>query len=124
MPSNTGRMNKVNEELKREISKVIDQEIKDPHFTGLTSVTSVDCSPDFKYAKVYVSMIGSKSNKDNLAILKKSSGYIRSMIAKRINLRNTPELVFMFDESIEYGAKIDQILKDITKDMKNDKGDN
>ena len=56
--------------------------------------------------------------------LKKSSGFIRSELAKRINLRNTPELAFELDESLEYGAKIDSILKDITKDMKKDKGDN
>lgn len=113
-------MNKVNEELKKEISYVISQEIKDPHLTGLISVTKVDTTPDLRFARVYVSMINSKSNKGNLAILKKCSGYIRSMIAKRVNLRITPELVFLFDESIEYGSRIDSILEKITKDMKKD----
>lgn len=65
-------------------------------------------------------MINAKSNKGNLARLKKCSGFIRSMIAKRVNLRVTPELVFLFDESIEYGSRIDAIIDKITKDMKND----
>lgn len=118
MPANSGRMYKINEELKKEISKIISLELKDPHLTGLISVTKVDTTPDFRYARVYVSMIGCKNNKQCLGILKKSSGYIRTILAKRINLRITPELVFEFDDSLEYGSKIDQILKDITKDMK------
>ena len=59
-----------------------------------------------------------KSKKENLSILKQSSGYIRSAIARKVNLRNTPELVFQFDESLEYGSRIDEILKGITKDLK------
>lgn len=111
--SDKNRMNRVDEQLKEEISKIIDQEIQDPKFTGMVSVSSVKTTPDLRYARVFVTMIGCKSQKENLAILKKSSGYIRSLIAKRINLRMTPELVFEFDESIEYGAKIDKILKDM-----------
>ena len=118
MPANSNRMNKINEELRREISNIISLELKDPHLTGLISVTKVNTTPDFRYARVYVSMINEKSKKENLSILKQSSGYIRSAIAKRINLRTTPELVFEFDESLEYGSRIDEILKDITKDMK------
>ncbi len=118
MPANSNRMNKINEELKKEISQIISLELKDPHLTGLISVTKVSTTPDFRYARVYVSMIGTKNNKQCLAILKKSSGYIRSILAKKVNLRITPELVFEFDESLEYGSKIDRILKDITKDLK------
>ena len=66
-----------------------------------------------KYAKVYVSILNSKNVKDTLANLKKSSGFIRTEIAKRINLRITPEIIFVLDDSMEYGAKIDQILKEI-----------
>lgn len=120
MANNSNRMNKVNEELKKEISIVISQELKDPQITGLISVTKVNTTPDFRYARVYVSMINARSNKGNLARLKKCSGFIRSMIAKRVNLRITPELVFVFDESIEYGSRIDAILAQITKDMKNE----
>ena len=120
MPANGNRMNKVDEEIKKKIGSIISTELKNPHLTGLISVTKVKTTPDFRYAKVYVSMIGEKSKKQNLSILKQSSGHIRSLLAKRINLRTTPELVFEFDESIEYGAKIDEILKDITKDLKKD----
>ena len=123
MPSNSGRMNKINEELKKVISNIISVDLKNPHLTGLITVTKVDTSPDLKIAYVYVSMIGCKSNKENLSILKKASGFVRSSLARKVNLRTTPEIVFMFDESIEYGAKIDEILKNITKDMKKDKGE-
>lgn len=118
MPSNSNRMNKIDEELRKEISTIISLELKNPHLTGLISVTKVKTTPDLRFAKVYVTMINEKSKKENLAILKQSSGYIRSGIAKKINLRTTPELIFEFDESLEYGAKIDEILKDITKDLK------
>ncbi len=118
MASNSNRMNKVNEQLKEEISKIISLELKDPHLTGMITVTSVKTTPDFRYAKVYVSMIGEKNRKENLRVLKQSSGHIRSLIAHRINYRTTPELVFAFDDSLEYGARIDSILADITKDLK------
>lgn len=111
--SDKNRLNRVNEELREAISKIIDQELQDPNLTGMISVSSVKTTPDFRYARVFVTMIGCKSQKENLAILKKSSGYIRSLIAKRVNLRITPELVFEFDESIEYGERIDKILKDM-----------
>lgn len=126
MQKSSNRMNKINEELKKEIGIIISQELKDPHITGLVSVTKVVTTPDLRFARVYVSMIAAKSNKGNLASLKKCSGHIRSLIAKRINLRYTPELVFEFDESIEYGSRIDSILKDITSDIKDrkDEADN
>ena len=118
MASNSNRMNKVNEQIKEEVSKIISLELKDPHLTGMITVTSVKTTPDFRFAKIYVSMIGEKNKKDNLRILKQSSGYIRSLIAHRINYRVTPELVFVFDDSLEYGARIDSILADIANDLK------
>lgn len=120
MASNSNRMNKIDEEIKKEISTIISTELKNPHLTGLISVSKVKTTPDLRFAKVYVTMINEKSKKENLSILKQSSGYIRSAIAKKINLRYTPELVFEFDESIEYGSRIDEILKDITKGLKKD----
>ena len=118
MASNSNRMNKVNEQIKEEVSKIISLELKDPHLTGMITVTSVKTTPDFRYSRVYVSMIGEKNKKENLRILKQSSGYIRSLIAHRINYRVTPELVFVFDDSLEYGARIDSILADIANDLK------
>ncbi|MCI8397536.1 MAG: 30S ribosome-binding factor RbfA [Clostridia bacterium] len=114
MPAkNNNRLGRIDEELKKEISQIINYELQNPKITGLISVTKVKITPDLKYAKIYVSILNSKNIKDTLANLKKSSGYIRTEIAKRINLRVTPELIFELDDSMEYGAKIDQILKEI-----------
>lgn len=118
MQKNENRFNRIDEELKREISQIINYELKNPNVTGLISVTKAHVTKDLKYAKVYVSILNSKNIKETLAGLKKSAGYIRSEIAKRINLRVTPELIFELDDSIEYGAKIDTILKEIIKDVK------
>ena len=115
------RMQKVNEELKREIGTIISTKMNNANLRrGLISVTDVDTTPDFKFAKVYVSMINIGNKKEALKALKKSSGFIRTEVARKVNLRNTPELIFLFDESIEYGDRIDNILKDITKDLKKD----
>ena len=110
---NNNRLGRIDEELKKEISNIINYELKNPNITGLISVTRANITPDFKYAKVYVSILNSKNTKDTLANLKKSAGFIRTEIAKRINLRITPELVFVLDDSMEYGERIDRILKKI-----------
>lgn len=113
------RMQKVNEELKREIGNIISLELNNSALKkGLISVTKVNTSPDLKFARVYVSMINIGNKKEALKVLKKASGFVRTEIAKKVNLKYTPELVFEFDESIEYGDRIDNILKDITKDLK------
>ena len=110
---NNNRLGRIDEELKKEISNIINYELNNPKITGMISVTRAKITPDLKYAKVYVSILNSKNTKDTLANLKKSSGFIRTEIAKRINLRITPEFIFVLDDSMEYGAKIDQILKEI-----------
>lgn len=113
------RMQKVNEELKREIGKIISLKMNNSALQkGLISVTSVETTPDFKYARVFVSMIGVGNKKETLKALKKSSGFVRTEIARKVNLKYTPEIIFEFDESIEYGDRIDNILKDITKELK------
>ena len=115
------RMQKVNEELKREIGNIVSLKLNNSALQkGLISVTKVDTTPDFKYARVYVSMIAVGNKKEALKALKKSSGFVRTEIAKKVNLKYTPEIIFEFDESIEYGDRIDNILKDITKDLKKD----
>ena len=114
----SNRLNRIDEEMKKEISHIITYDLKDPNKTGLISVTKVKVSGDLKYAKVYVSMLNAKDNKQVLAALKKSAGFVRTEVAKRINLRTTPEIIFIFDDSIEYGARIDTILKNVIKDIK------
>ena len=119
MQKNANRFNRVDEELKKQVSSIIMNDIKDPHLTGLISVTKAKVTPDLKYAKVYVSILNAKNIKQDLAILKKSAGLTRSLIAKRMNLRITPEIIFELDDSMEYGARIDSILKEIIPDIKN-----
>ena len=115
MPKNEARLNRVNEELKKEISRVLTFELKNSKVTGLISVTKTKITPDFKYAKVYVSILNSKSIGKTMEGLKEASGFIRSQIAKNINLRITPELIFEVDDSLDYGAKIDKILDNLKK---------
>ena len=118
MQKNNNHLSRVEEEIKKEVSSIIMNDIKDPHLTGLISVTKAKVTPDLKYAKVYISILNAKNTKQDLAILKKSAGLTRSLLAKRINLRITPEIIFELDDSMEYGARIDSILKDIMKDIK------
>ena len=118
MQKNNNRFNRVEEEMKKEISNIISNKLKNPDITGLISVTKVKVTTDLKFAKVYVSILNAKNTKATLRGLKQSSGFVRSEVAKSINLRNTPEIIFELDDSMEYGAKIDSILKDIMKDVK------
>ena len=115
---NNNKLNRIDEELKKEISNIINYELNNPKATGIISVTDVKTTPDLRFARVYVSILNAKNTKASLAALKKSAGYIRSEIAKRVNLRTTPEFIFLLDESMEYGAKIDTILNEIMKDVK------
>lgn len=115
---NTNRLDRTNEELKREISSIINYEMKNSNVTGIISVTKVKTSPDLRHARVYVSMINSKSTKNTLAALKSSTGFIRSRVAEKLNMRITPELVFEFDDGMAYGERIDSILQEIMKDLK------
>ena len=118
MQKNNNRFNRVEEEMKKEISNIISNKLKNPDVTGLISVTKVKVTTDLKFAKVYVSILNAKNTKVTLRGLKQSAGFVRSEVAKSINLRNTPEIIFELDDSMEYGAKIDSILKDIMKDVK------
>ena len=121
MPKNNNRQGRIDEEYRKELSQIISFELKEPSVTGMVSVTKVKVTPDLKYAKVYVSILNSKNIKNTLAGLKKSSGFIRSELAKKVNLRNTPELIFELDDSLEYGARIDSILKEILPEKKEEK---
>lgn len=118
MNKNSNRLGRIDEELKKEISSIITYDLKNPNITGMISVTKAKITPDLKYAKVYVSILNSKNVKETLAGLKKSSGFVRTEVAKRINLRITPEIIFILDDSMEYGERIDKILKEILPERK------
>ena len=107
------RTDRISEEVRRELSAVI-RELKDPRIPIMTSVVAVRVTKDLKFAKVHISVMGDdKSKSDALAALKSASGFIRREIGHRLNLRNTPEFNFVSDDSIEYGAHINEILKEL-----------
>lgn len=118
MKKNTNRLGRVNEELKKEISQVINYELNNSKVKGIVSVTRVSITPDLRYAKVYVSTLDTKNKAKIIEGLKDSSKFIRSRIASTINLRITPELVFEYDDSEEQGERIDQILRDLKNERK------
>ena len=118
MGKNPNRMGRVDEELKREISNVINFELENSKVTGMVSVTKVKVTPDLGYARVYVSIFNSKNKERTLEGLKESSGFIRSRVANTVNLRITPEIVFVYDDSEEQGARIDAILERIKREGK------
>ncbi|MGN1317392.1 MAG: 30S ribosome-binding factor RbfA [Lachnospirales bacterium] len=114
MKKNSNRMVRINDEIKKEISEILRADMKDPRLGVITSVIKVDTTNDLKYCKVYISVLGDdEKKKEVMDAVTKASGFIRSLIANRINLRVTPEFKFILDDSLEYSFKIDKIIKDI-----------
>lgn len=113
------RVGRVGEQLKKELSQILQSELKDPR-VGFLTVTGVEVSGDLSQAKVYISVLGSDQQKeDTLKALARASGFIRSEVGKRIRLRHTPELIFKFDHSIEYGSHIEKLLSEINHEGTN-----
>lgn len=117
MRKNSIKNNKINREFQRELSTLISMEVKDPRIAPMTSVVSVEIAPDLKTSKIYISVLGDeKAQKDTLLGLKSAAPFLRSRLAHNLNLRNTPELFFHVDQSIEYGVtiahKIDEVMAD------------
>lgn len=111
--ANYNRTDRISEEVKRELSAVV-RELKDPRIPMMTTVVTVRVTKDLKFAKAYISVLGSEDEKNGaLAALKSASGFIRREIGHRLNLRNTPEFTFVADDSIEYGAHINEILREL-----------
>lgn len=111
------RMDRVNNLIQKEISKIITEELRDSKIDGFVTVTKVDTSKDFSISKVYVSILGAKNNVNTLSALKKASGYVRKRLAGILEFRKIPEIVFVFDDSIEYGYKMDTLFKQIEKEL-------
>ncbi len=110
------RLSKLSEQIKKEISKIIQNEIKDPRVPILTSIVHIDVTKDLRYAKVYVSIFGDEEKKIKcIEGLKSASGYIRKEVGSRMNIRYIPELIFEIDRSIEYGMHIDKVIKEMKK---------
>ena len=118
MRKNSIKNTRINEEVLRELSNIIRGEIKDPRINPMTSVVAVEVAPDLKTCKAYISVLGDEqSQKDTIASLKSAEGYIRRTLAKNINLRNTPQVQFILDQSIEYGVNMSKLIDDVTKDI-------
>ena len=101
----------------REISKILQQEIKDPNIRFVT-VTGVEITNDLSFAKVYVTVFDEKNKKEIMKSLEKAKSFIRGQLSQRVDIRHTPELRFIFDDSIEYGNKIERIIKDLHEEDK------
>lgn len=116
MRKNSIKNIRVNEEVMRELSNIIRGEIKDPRIHPMTSVVAVEVAPDLKTAKAYISVLGNeKAQTDTIAGLRSAEGYIRRALAKSINLRNTPQITFVLDQSIEYGIAMSKKIDEVTK---------
>lgn len=118
MRKNSIKNIRINTEVQRVLANVIRGEIKDPRISPLTSVVAVEVSPDLKTAKAWISVMGDeKAQEDTLAGLKSAEGYLKSRLAKEINLRNTPQITFVMDQSIAYGVQMTKKIDEVTKDL-------
>ena len=123
MRKNSIKNTRVNTEVQRELSNILRGGIKDPRVAPWTSVVAVEVAPDLKTCKAYISVLGDENAQtDTLAGLKSAEGYIRRELAHRRNMRNTPEIRFILDQSIEYGVNMSKKIADVTKGM-DQKGD-
>ena len=124
MRKNSIKNTRINMEVQRELSEIIRAGIKDPRIHPMTSVVSVEVTPDLKYCKAYISVLGDEeAGKSTIAGLKSAEGYVRRELARRVNLRNTPELKFILDQSIEYGVNMSRLIDKVTKDLHQEEGE-
>ena len=116
MRKNSIKNTRIKGEVQKELSTIIRNEIKDPRIHPMTSVMAVEVAPDLKTCKAYISVLGEKEAKEaTIKGLKSAEGYIRRQLAHNMNLRNTPEIRFILDESIEYGVTMSKLIDDIAK---------
>lgn len=119
MRKNSIKNTRVNAEVQRELSNILRAGIKDPRVAPMTSVVAVEVAPDLKTCKAYISVLGDeKAQKDTIRGLQSAEGYIRRELARTINMRNTPEIRFIVDQSIEYGVNISKKIDEVTRDLK------
>ena len=117
MKKNSIKNTRINAEVQKELSHIIREGIKDPRIHPMTSVVSVEVATDLKTCRAYISVLGDEeSQKDTLEGLKSAEGYIRTQLAKTINLRNTPEVKFFLDQSIAYGVQMSKLIDDVNKE--------
>src|SRR5437762_448174 len=111
------RSDRLAHELRNEISYIIARELKDPR-VGFATITNARVSPDLRHARIFVSVFGSpEQQKETLAALNRAVGFIRRQISGRLKLRHSPELQFSFDDSIEHGARMDELLAQVNQEL-------
>ena len=116
MRKNSVKNTRINGEVLKELSNIIRSEIKDPRINPMTSVVAVEVAPDLKTCKAYISVLGDeKSQQDTITGLKSAEGYIRRQLARTVNLRNTPEIRFILDQSIEFGINMSKLIDEVTE---------
>ena len=114
MRKNSIKNTVINMEVQRQLSTIISRGIKDPRVSPMTTVVAVEVAPDLKTAKAYVSVLGDEeAQKNTLAGLKSAEGYIRRELARTVNLRNTPQIKFVVDQSIGYGVNMSKVIDDV-----------
>ena len=119
MRKNSIKNTRVNGEVQKELSNIIRGGIKDPRVAPMTSVVAVEVAPDLKTCKAYISVLGDeKPQEDTIKGLQRAEGYIRRELARKLNMRNTPEIKFVMDQSIAYGVAMSKMIDDVTKDLK------
>nr|WP_294469235.1 30S ribosome-binding factor RbfA [uncultured Sellimonas sp.] len=119
MRKNSIKNTRVNTEVMHELSSILRGGIKDPRVAEFTSVVAVEVAPDLKTCKAYISVLGDeKAQADTIKGLQSAEGYIRRQLAHNLNLRNTPEIRFILDQSIEYGVAMSKKIDDVTKGQK------
>ncbi len=113
------RTNRISEEMKKEVSNIIQNELKDPRLPQMISVVSANVTRDLRYAKIYISVLGGEEEKKNaLGALKSAAGFIRREVGHRMQLRYTPEMQFEMDNSIERGAYITKLINETMREKK------
>ena len=116
MRKNSVKNVRINAEVQKELSNIIRSGIKDPRVSPWTSVVAVEVAPDLKTCKAYISVLGNEAAvEDTIAGLKSASAYIRRQLAASVNLRNTPEIHFIADQSIEYGVRMSHLIDEVTQ---------
>ncbi len=117
MRKNSVKNTRINGEVQRVLAEIIRGEIKDPRIAPMTSVVAVEVAPDLKTCKAWISVYGDeKAQADTLAGLNSAEGYIRSQLAKTVNLRNTPQITFIMDQSIAYGVNMSKLIDEVNKE--------
>lgn len=116
MRKNSIKNTRVNTEVLRELSNIIRNEIKDPRIHPMTSVMAVEVAPDLKTCKAYISVLGNQEAQEETMVgLKSAESYVRRQLARNLNLRNTPEIRFLLDQSIEYGVHMSKLIDEVAK---------